>query len=378
LVNATYSSKTLFQIVDDINTNYLDGETFTTGSVATGPTITKAIFSRRTVGEAFDLISEDTGYQWFIDASRVIHFYETTALTSTVNFSVTNRPFRTMIVEDSLDNYTNFVTLRAGQGVTSARTETFTGDSQRRVFNLAFPVAEKPSDIQLNSVSVAASEIGIRGLDTGKTYYWSKGTTEIEQDPSKTLLTSSDTLDVTYKGLFPIVMQAKDDPGIAARAAVSDNTSGKYERLLVDPSIETIDVAADRAGGHLRRFSDIPVKVIFTTDTSSFRPKQTINIVLPEMNLNGDFLIDSIRAVDDGVGNLIFTVTCVSGETLGGWQAYWKTQNLPQKINVGDEFIIDLRQLESKVGITMTETATSQLEYHTWDVTSWGLAETAA
>ena len=34
----------------------------------------------------------------------------------------------------------------------------------------------------LNSVAIAAADIGIRGVETGKKYYWSKGSNTINPD----------------------------------------------------------------------------------------------------------------------------------------------------------------------------------------------------
>lgn len=359
LVNAVYTNDTFEDIVADIVTNYLDGEGITTTNVVAGPTITKAIFSWRTVADAFNELSDQTGYAWWIDSAKDLHFEPRGTSVASLSFSNASRPFTRLVVRESADQYTNAVTVWGGRGVTSTLTETMVGDGTRRVFNVAYPVAEKPSGITAAGGAIAAGDIGIRGLDTGKKWYWSKGSTEIEQDALETVLSSVQTLVVQYKGLYRIVVQAANAVEIAARAAASAGTSGRWERLETDASIEDTTLAADKAAGLLRRFGTIPKMVDFTTDNHTCRPGQVMTITLPELGLSGDFLIDRIRAYDRGDDVLRYDVTALSGETLGGWQSWWRRFIRRDRLDaVGDEFVIDLEAITETLTLTPTEAAT--------------------
>lgn len=74
--DTTYTSQTLKQIVDDINSNTLTGLGFTTTNVDTGPTIAKLDASGRakTCRQVFDELTTITGIPWRIDSSKQIFF----------------------------------------------------------------------------------------------------------------------------------------------------------------------------------------------------------------------------------------------------------------------------------------------------------------
>jgi hypothetical protein len=56
------------------------------------------------------------------------------------------------------------------------------------------------------------------------------------------------------------------------------------------------------------------------------RPGDVFDFNCPTFNVAGQFLVDSVT-IDDLQGKIFrFTYTCLSGEHLGGWQAFFKSQ----------------------------------------------------
>jgi hypothetical protein len=374
LINEVYSNKTLLQIVTAINTDWLDGEVFTVTGVETGPTLTKVVLPWQHVSDALDTLAEMTGYAWWIDGDKDIHFAQRTTTAGSYAISGASRPFISLSVNRSLAQYANVVLQRGGKYIGSTRTENLFGDGKRRVFNVAYPVAEKPSGITDPTGAIAAGDIGIRGLDTGKKYYWSKNQTEIEHDESETVLGSADVLTVAYKGLVPIVIEAENAAEIAARVTASPNTSGRFETIQVDAQIEDLTEASDKAEGYLSRFGTIPKEVSLVTDTNTLRVGQLVSVVLPELALSGEYLVDSLSMMDRSDGNLRTTAKLLSGESLGGWQRFWRQRVGPAKQAMLDAFITKLRNVGETLTITPTETVTSPFgaPWHTYDVTEYG------
>jgi len=71
----TYTGQTLKAIVEDIVTNYMDGEGIDTTNVATGPTISEEVkFDYQRVSDAFNRLSQMTGYFWYIDPDKFLYF----------------------------------------------------------------------------------------------------------------------------------------------------------------------------------------------------------------------------------------------------------------------------------------------------------------
>lgn len=110
LVNAEYENQTLYDIVDHVNTNFLNGEGITLGSVTNpGPTITeKLTFRYESAASCFNRLSAITGYQCYIDFAKVMHFAEY-VVAAPVAFTVTDSSdnWRNLDIERSNEDYRN-------------------------------------------------------------------------------------------------------------------------------------------------------------------------------------------------------------------------------------------------------------------------------
>jgi len=376
VINEAWDNTAFEDIIAGINTNWLDGEGITVNNVAAGPIITRAAFSWRTVARAFDDLAEQVGYSWWIDQDKDLHFVPRGTDLASIAFTPTNRPFIKLGVTESLQQYSNVVVQQGGIALTTTQTESLIGDGVRRVFSLSYPVGEKPTSIVAAGITILSSEIGILELETGKKWYYNAGNAELTQDETETVLTAPEELVVQYKGQYRVVTQAENTLQIAARAAVSSGTSGRYETVLIDQSLDSLQLAADKASGYIRKFGLVPESINFTTFNQTLRPGQLLSIELPELGVNGDYLIDEVTFRDRGDDTFVWSVTALSGESLGGWVAFWRRLTQPTKLLIGDDFIIDLQQLTTVLTLALAETATEQATvYHTWDVTHYGLAE---
>lgn len=318
-VARAYDNQTLGQIVTDIVTQDLAGEGISTAGVETGPTITRAVFNYSTVTAAFNDLSDLTGLSWYIDYNKTLYFRSRNSNLAPFGLTATSKNWRNLRVERTREQYRNRQYLRAGQDLTSTRTENFAGDGKRRTFTLSYPVGKVPT-ITVNGV---AKTVGIRTVDSGKDFYWNKGSPDIVQDDAGTLLTSTDTLAVTYQGLFPIIVASENAAEISARAALMGGT-GVYESVDEAAEIDSNSLAIDYANGLLRRFGVIPTVVTFETDTAGLAAGQLININIPVHGLSGDFLIESVETNDINARLLRYQVKALSGERLGGWDEFFR------------------------------------------------------
>ncbi len=330
LVARVYENQTIGAIVRDIVMQDLAGEGVTTTKVQDGPTITKAVFNYMSVAEAFNSLAELTGYAWNLDYNKDLHFFARETYVAPFSLSDTSANFRNMTVRQTREQYRNRQYIRAGQDITDPRTESFVGDGASKTFVLAFPVALVP----IVTVNGASKTVGIRSLDTGKDWYWSKGEKEITQDDAAAALASTDTLAVTYQGLFPIILASQADAEISSRATTEGGT-GVYEAIEDDQSIDSQTLATQKADGLLRRFGRIPRIVEFETDTGGLVAGQLITINVTAHNLSSQFLIDSVQAQDMAGQFLRYRVRALDGERLGGWVEFF--QKLAQ---AGRKFVI--------------------------------------
>jgi hypothetical protein len=313
--------QTMGDIVIDIVTKDLAGEGITTAYVQDGPLIEKAVFNYQTVAEAFNNLAELTGYSWYIDYNKVLHFFARETNAAPFGLSDSSSNFRNLTVKRNRSQYRNKQIVRAGYDLTDSRTETFKGDGETRSWPLKFPVGVQPTAISVGGVP---KTIGIGGVDSGKDFYWNKGDPLIKQDDSGTKLTSANIVSVTYQGMFPIVVTAQDDSAIAAMQAQENGGTGVFEAVTDQPNIDSEEMATAAASGLLRKYGEIPEVVEFETDDDGLAAGQLLPINVTDHGLAGSYLIDNVRASDRDGRTLVYRVKALSGESFGGWEALFK------------------------------------------------------
>lgn len=311
--------QTLEDIVLDIVAEDLAGEGVTTAAVETGPVVSAVVFSYESVTDAFNRLATLTGYSWYIDYNKDLHFFARESNPAPIAITATNAKARRLRVRSTRGDYRNRQYVRAGTDLTASRTESFKGDGTRKTFNLSFPAGAAPT-VTVNAVSAT---VGIKGVETGKDWYWNQGAAEISQDDGASALGTGDTLAVTYRGLFPILVLAQDDLEIASRAALEGGT-GIYEALDVDEGIDDDTLALDKAVALLRRDGRIPRTVEFETDEVGLRAGQLLPITVPANDLSGDWLIDAIDGQDLEGQRMRYQVRALDGAGVGGWQAFFR------------------------------------------------------
>lgn len=269
LVTEQYEDMKLKAIIEDLVTKYLSDEDVFLWMPDDGPTIEEAVFPYTTVAEALDQLSELTGYAWDINYERTLEVFLREENESDLRITDNRQPYKSLMVSRSRQNLRNRQYIRAGTDVTDSRTEKFSGDGNTQGFTLIYPAHKEPT-VKVNGVE---KTVGIRDVEENFDWYWNKGDRVISQDAASDPLTASDTLEVTYQGQFPVVVQATDKGSVSDRQSVEGGT-GIYEHVEDRPEIDSRNLALSVAGGLLGRFSDgleeIEFELDLEADTSSY------------------------------------------------------------------------------------------------------------
>lgn len=357
IVAEAYDNLTAGAIVQDLITKYLAAEGVTAGTIQAGPTITRAVFNYVPASEALDQISELSGCQWCIRANKALDFFDRATFSAPWAVTSTRAIMRPRVTRDRRD-YRNRQYVRAGKDRTDPRTESFKGDGVTKTFTLAFPVAEVPS-VAVNGVT---KTVGIRGVETGKDWYWSKDDPTITQDDAAVALTATDTLSVTYRGFFPVVVQVDEGGQQTARKNL-EGGSGVYERVDDAPNLDSQQAALELAQGKLRRYARIGATLTYETFLADLRSGHLQSVDLPGIHVSGVFLISEVETVDAsrGDGQLLRRVTALDGEAVGGWAAFFRrmAQQGRQFVIRENEVLVKLTTLSDGVILADTLTRTA-------------------
>jgi photosystem II stability/assembly factor-like uncharacterized protein len=357
LYAASHESTLAGNIISAIISAKLSEEGVTAGSIEDGPVITKANFNYKKCSESLDYLKDVSGMNWNIDFDKQLNFFSnsTNLAPWILNDTVQHSNFR---IKKNRSQYRNRQYVRAGTGKTTTQSlekPSPAPDGSSRSFVLRFPVAEKPV-IFVNSTAILSANVGVNGLDTGKSWYFSYDSNTISQESSTAVLTSGSTLEITYTGLYPIVMLIDDPAQIAARAAIETGTSGIYENLHTEKSINERNQAIEYTQGLILRYGIIPSTITFDTEVPGLRAGQLLPIQKTLFGINASYLIESVDISAADVGQINYSVRCLDGSALGGWETFFR-----DLLKAGQEYIIQ----ENEVIVTLN----LQAETENWGST---------
>lgn len=297
--------------------------------VEDGPTLAgRIVFDYETLADVADQVGKLTGMASWIDADKHLHFQVRTSTAAAFPLD-DDTAVEVLKVSRTREGYRNVQYIRGGQGLTDPRPESFVGDGERRSFTLAFPAGTEPT-VTVNAV---AKTVGINGVETGFDWYWNKESDVISQDDADTPLADTDTLEVTYQGLFPVLVQARDDTAIAERMGV-EGGSGVYEAKEDRPNIQDQDVALGAAVARLQQEGYIKEQVEFRLRTTGLKAGMLLPVSVTREGLSGEYLITEVQGACFFQSQFRYTVTAVNGDGVGSWADYFRNQASDAQSNV--------------------------------------------
>lgn len=289
-------------------------------NIQDGPIVQEAVFSYVPATNVLDKLSDIAGFTWWIDASKQIHFCDRGTFTAPFPIDQNAKIMNVKVIKNR-DNYRNRQYIRGGKGTTDPQTEIFKGNGAQKTFTVAFPIAKEPT-VYVNDVQ---KTVGIKGVDSGKDWYWNKGDPVITQEESAPALQSADTLRVVYQGMFDIIALSTDFSAIFEIQSL-EGGSGIYESVVEEPYITTIDAAFQTANALLKRYAKLGKNVRFETYDTGLHAGQIITINLPVIGAVGEFLIASVQyqSVKSFEHDYLFSVEAVSNFATNSWTKFFR------------------------------------------------------
>lgn len=343
VIAKVYENKTAGYIAEDLISEKLYQEGVTAGDIADGPVMRKAVFNYIKCSEALDYIKRVTGLNWNIDKDRKLNLFD--RATYTAPFPLTDKVQHSNFRQkSSLDKYRNVQYVRGGRGRTATQYEevpTPKPDGESRNFIVRFPLAEQPI-IEVNVAgggweTVDPDDIGVNGLDKEKKWYFSFGSQVITQDTAETPLDSAngDSIRITYVGLRNLFVVVDNPVEISSRAEKETGTSGVYEALSKETSIDDAGQAIEYAQGLIQTYGEITDTISFQTEVPGLEAGQLLPVNKPLYGINDDFLIETVNIRPSGPSSIVYSVSALDGAAVGGWEEFFK-----ELIKGNREFVI--------------------------------------
>lgn len=345
IVARAYISMTAGAIVRDILTTVLASEGVVEGTPATiqaGPLVREAVINYAPAAEALDALAEQAGFAWWIDANRILHFVARATYTAPWSAAGADMAVGSVNVTVANPKYRNRQYMKGVRDTTDPQTEIRRGDGVNRAFTVGFPVAQVPTvEVSLGGGAWTAQTVGIKGVETGRHWYWSKGDAVITQDWAQPVLGTADQVRIIYRGEFDVVVLSQDQAAIFSRQTTEGIGSGIVEDVAGMPDVSSRDTAFQTAAAKLRTYAQLGRRIKFTTRRVGLRPGQLLRITLPEHGINNlETLVESVNVSAPDAGVVLYTVTAVDGPAQGSWSQLFagfarKDQALIELINIG-------------------------------------------
>ena len=336
VIAKVYEDKTAGYIARDLIAEKLIEEGVTEGVIDDGPTIRKAVFNYIKVSDALNYLRTITGFVWEVDMDRKLNLFNRASRRApyTLTPAVPHKGFR---LTSTMSKYRNTQYIRGGKARTATQENERPSprpDGESRSFILRYPVAQRPIiEINLGGagwVAIPETDIGVNGIDRDKKWYFTFDSQILTQDESQTALTQSDAIRVTYTGLRNLFVRIDNPNEIAHRQSAEAGTSGVYEELGIEKSINDIAQAMQYAEGLLETYGQVKDIITFSTEVAGIQPGQLLTIDKPLYGLTGEFLVESVSVRPIGQ-SMEYSVKALDGAAVGGWEEFFKNLVRGQK-----------------------------------------------
>lgn len=322
-------SETAEDIIIDYILPILNEEGVTEGTIDCDLSIEKAMFNYVTITEALNQLAALTnGYIWYIDENKQLHFFHKSSNVSELTFDE-NIAYYDIEETEDMDNYRNKQYIQGGKAKTDLQVKESvspTPDGNIMKYNVRFPIAENPKPVvYVNDVAESSDDVGINGVDTGKHFYFNYNSNIIVHDDGETPLDadSGDTLTVTYKGYRDLFLVSDSAEQIADRANKETGTSGIYENIYKETSIDDATQALEYADALILKYGEIKNVVNFKTEQVGLRAGQLLKIENELFELDDYYLIESINVRQLDPLHFEYNVKCLDGAAIGGWEQFF-------------------------------------------------------
>lgn len=303
VVVKSYASTTARSIVLDLISTYTSGFT-TTNVPATTPSVGSIKFNYEQVTRCLTQLADQIGWDWYVDHSKDIHFFDSENLSAPFDLTDTGDTFEweSLEVNKTITQIKNSVFVRGGEYkktiLEASAQDIFIADGTQRVF----PLSYKYDNITVKdnaTVNTIGTDQQTNPVSVDVLYNFNEKFIKYTTAP-----TSGHTIKVFGDAYIPIIAQVRDQ--------ISISTYGEYQAAVVDKSITSINEAQTRAQTELKKYSESVYEATFKTVHTGLKVGQRIRVNSAIRSIDKYFKINKIIGkVRDG-NSMIYSVYLIA------------------------------------------------------------------
>lgn len=289
-----------------------------------GASMPSADYNQKFVSDNIDDANVQSNYQYKIDFNKSVTFTARNSANAPWILQSSDVQIAAHSVEYSGDLYRNRQTF-TGVYQTATYNEIKIGNNSTRTWNTANPIVSAPT-ITLNNLPAT---VGVLNVDSGRQFYYEKGSTAITQDNSQTILTSASSFTIVYTGTSGINFSVDNTGQFSgtlsqSQMAALDGSTGVIE-AIEDVSQKNMDIVAATiyANQLLQRYGSIARTIKGTTLHAGLQVGQDIPVFIPELNIfDSFFLVVELKISErflNGVPTLVYDFVISEAAALSSW-----------------------------------------------------------
>lgn len=339
LVVDVFEQQTVTQIIQSIISEYTtDG--FTTTNVDCGIEVEYIAFNYETITDCLKQLADLTGYDWYVDENKDIHFFSKE--TNTAPFSLTdtsgNWEYASLRLRNDNTQIRNQIYVRGGEYLGSEFTSVILANGTDTIYPLGYRYQD--FDVTLTGQKLT---VGTENIDNENNYDVMYNFQEkiIRFRESRKPSNGSD-IRVSGKPYVPVIVKITDAEAQADMAAV-EGGDGIYESAIIDKSIESKEAARERATAEIDKYKDTIVECEFRTRTSGLRAGQLMHLDIDSMDVDDYYIINSVRYQMWTPNTMQYQVTLISKKTFGilDWMQR-QIRDEKKKIEINSDEVLDV------------------------------------
>ncbi len=304
-VAVVYEDKTVNDIIADMRDKYFPD--FTISNVNCTITIPYIVFNYEIPSKCLKRLVDLTGYDWYIDYDKDIHFFEIGSNPAPFNLDDENGKyvFNSLDLNKDTSQLRNSVFVRGAEYLGELYTEKIVSTGTP----LAYPLAYKYSDLTVK-VDGTPYTVGIDYIDEEEDFDCLHNFEEkVIKFKEATKPTDGKLIEISGYPYVPVM--------VCRRNTDSINTYGEYQHYEYNKEIQD-KVSAEKFGdAMLATYKDPVIKGSFQTYETGLRAGQDITIQSTIRGINENVLIDRVRTKMLTPVDLIYEVSFVSTKNSG-------------------------------------------------------------